>query len=170
MSKTFANGRTIVHKGDGRTNVSAAPDVCKTPSPGGPVPVPYVNLAKDSDLSEGSTTVELEGHLVALKGSALGTSTGGRGRNGGRGTHLLQDEGKDDLGHLQPGREVRGLGGGALHGRHPAQWEHLQHGVPTRRRASLELMLRSGRPFDFEPDWPVRRQREALACWHIERL
>jgi hypothetical protein len=94
MTKTFANGRTIVHKGDGKTNISAAPDVCKTPSPGGPVPVPYVNLAKDSDLSEGSTTVEIEGHPVALKSSALGTSTGDEAGTAGGGLISSKTKGK----------------------------------------------------------------------------
>ncbi|MCY1072972.1 PAAR-like domain-containing protein [Archangium lansingense] len=86
MTKTFANGRTIVHKGDGKTNISAAPDVCKTPSPGGPVPVPYVNVAKDGDLSEASKTVEIEGNPVALKGSALSTSTGDEAGTAGGGS------------------------------------------------------------------------------------
>jgi hypothetical protein len=37
--------------------------------------------------------------------------------------------------------------------------------LAARSRTALELVLRSGRPFDFEPDWPVRRQRESLARW-----
>lgn len=76
MPTVFANGRSIVHKGDGQTDVSGPPDVCKTPSPGGPVPVPYVNVAKSSDLVDGTQTVEIEGNSVALGGSSLGTSTG----------------------------------------------------------------------------------------------
>lgn len=41
MGKTVeANGRTILHKGHGATHSSAVPDVCKTPTPGGPVPIP----------------------------------------------------------------------------------------------------------------------------------
>ena len=51
MATVFANGRSIVHKGDGQTNVGAIPDVCKTPSPGGPVPIPYVNTAMNSNLA-----------------------------------------------------------------------------------------------------------------------
>lgn len=30
----------------GGTLMSTPPDVCKTPSPGGPVPIPYVNIAQ----------------------------------------------------------------------------------------------------------------------------
>ncbi|MCY1072975.1 hypothetical protein OV287_00635 [Archangium sp. miwbw1] len=37
--------------------------------------------------------------------------------------------------------------------------------LAVRSRTALEWRLRSGRPLDFEPDWPVRRQREALARW-----
>lgn len=94
MTKTFANGRSIVHKGDGKTNISAAPDVCKTPSPGGPVPVPYVNMASDSDLSEASKTVELEGNPVALKNSALSTSTGDEAGTAGGGLISSKTKGK----------------------------------------------------------------------------
>lgn len=49
MSKTFANGITVVHKGDGLQFVGMAPDVCKTPSPGGPIPVPYQRVEKVSE-------------------------------------------------------------------------------------------------------------------------
>lgn len=74
--KTYANGRSILHQGDGHSQTALAPDVCKTPSPAGPVPVPYVNRAQGSDLAEGSSSVMIEGHPVALKDSYLSTSTG----------------------------------------------------------------------------------------------
>lgn len=76
MSKVFANGRSILHKGDGHTHVSAAPDVCKVPTPGGPVPTPFVNSAQDSMLGKGSKHVTIEGHPVALTSSELSTSNG----------------------------------------------------------------------------------------------
>ena len=94
MTKTFANGRSIVHQGDGKTNICAAPDVCKTPSPAGPVPVPYVNVAKDSDLSGGSKTVQIEGNPVALNGSALSTSSGDEGGTAGGGLISAKTQGK----------------------------------------------------------------------------
>ncbi|MBA3684147.1 MAG: DUF4150 domain-containing protein [Planctomycetes bacterium] len=56
--------------------VLAFPDVCKTPSPGGPIPVPYPNVARSADLADGSTTVTIDGAPVCLKGSKLATSTG----------------------------------------------------------------------------------------------
>ena len=76
MSTVFANGRAILHAGDGVDHVSAPPDVCKTPTPGGPVPIPYVNIATDSDLHQGTKGIQIEGKSVALASSCLSTSTG----------------------------------------------------------------------------------------------
>lgn len=61
MATVFANGRSILHAGDSNKHVAAPPDVCKTPSPGGPVPIPYVNVASDSDLAKGTKKVSIEG-------------------------------------------------------------------------------------------------------------
>lgn len=82
---TYANGRSVLHAGDGHTQTAAAPDVCQTPSPGGPVPVPYGNVARDRDLADGSASVEVDGHPVALKGSYLSTSTGDEAGTAGGG-------------------------------------------------------------------------------------
>jgi hypothetical protein len=76
MASVFANGRSIVHSGDGQTNVAIAPDVCKTPTPGGPVPVPYPNLARTSDLAQGTKRVKVEGNPAGVESSNLSTSTG----------------------------------------------------------------------------------------------
>ena len=76
MATVFANGRSILHAGDGLQHIAAPPDVCKTPTPGGPVPIPYVNIAADSDLADGTTSVEIEGHPVALADSNLSRSMG----------------------------------------------------------------------------------------------
>jgi len=71
-----ANGRSILHKGHGMTHVSAVPDVCKTPTPGGPVPIPYPNLAMDSNLVDGAASVQIEGNPVTNVKSKISTSTG----------------------------------------------------------------------------------------------
>ncbi|MCP3168950.1 DUF4150 domain-containing protein [Myxococcus qinghaiensis] len=76
MGRVYANGRSILHKGDGNTHTSAAPDVCKVPTPGGPVPTPFVNSAQDSMLTKGSKSVTIEGNPVALTSSELSTSMG----------------------------------------------------------------------------------------------
>lgn len=76
MTTVYANGRSILHKGHGKTHICAVPDVCKTPSPAGPVPIPYVNLAQDSDLTDGAKNTQIEGNPITLKSSKLSTSSG----------------------------------------------------------------------------------------------
>jgi uncharacterized Zn-binding protein involved in type VI secretion len=71
----FANSRGIVHKGSGGMSI-VFPDVCKTPSPSGPIPIPYPNIAKASDTTDGSKTVKIDGESAMLKGSNYSTSSG----------------------------------------------------------------------------------------------
>ncbi len=94
MSKVYANGRSVVHKGDGQVNTCAVPDVCKTPSPGGPVPIPYVNVARDGDLAKGSKSVSIEGNPAALKDSNLSTSSGDEPGTAGGGLISSKTKGK----------------------------------------------------------------------------
>jgi len=54
----------------------AFPDVCKTPTPAGPVPIPYPNIARSSDLAKGSKKVSVEGNPAGLSSSNFSTSTG----------------------------------------------------------------------------------------------
>ena len=69
------NFRTVVHqKSSGMA--MAFPDVCKTPSPAGPIPIPYPNIAQSSDTAEGSKKTEADGCHVMLQGSNFSTSTG----------------------------------------------------------------------------------------------
>lgn len=72
---TFANGRGIVHKGSGGKSL-VFPDVCKTPSPGGPIPIPYPNLGQSSDTSKGPKTVTTDKQMPMTKGAIYTTSTG----------------------------------------------------------------------------------------------
>jgi Toxin PAAR-like domain len=71
-----ANGRSILHKGHGMQHTCAVPDVCKTPSPAGPVPIPYVNIAMDSNLTDGADSVQIEGNPVATVNANISTSMG----------------------------------------------------------------------------------------------
>jgi uncharacterized Zn-binding protein involved in type VI secretion len=80
-----ANGRSILHKGHGMTHTAPVPDVCKTPSPGGPVPIPYVNVAMDSNITDGAETVKIEGNPVANLGAKIATSTGDEAGSAGGG-------------------------------------------------------------------------------------
>lgn len=72
---TTVNNRTVVHKDSGGITVSC-PDVCKTPSPGGPIPIPYVNIARSADTSQGSSSVKVDGNPVMLQGSYFAKSSG----------------------------------------------------------------------------------------------
>jgi hypothetical protein len=75
--KVNGTGNSLVHKGSDGVSTATLPDVCKTPSPGGPVPVPYPNVAFSSDLANGSTTVKADGgKMIAVKGSEFRRSTG----------------------------------------------------------------------------------------------
>ncbi len=81
---TFANGRGIAHKGSGGMS-PVFPDVCKTPSPGGPVPIPYPNIGKASDTSGGPTSVTCDGKMPMVKGATYAQSTGDEGGTAGGG-------------------------------------------------------------------------------------
>lgn len=94
MATVFANGRSIVHQGDGQTNTSAPPDVCKTPSPGGPVPIPYVNVASTSDLANGTKTVKIENHPAGKADSNIATSSGDEAGTAGGGLMSSKTKGK----------------------------------------------------------------------------
>ncbi|WP_253817396.1 DUF4150 domain-containing protein [Myxococcus xanthus] len=82
-----------LNAGDGQTQTCPAPDVCKTPSPGGPVPVPYVNVARDADLAKGTKSVSIEGHPVAISSSKLSTSTGDEAGTAGGGIISAKTQG-----------------------------------------------------------------------------
>jgi hypothetical protein len=78
MSVTISvNNLTLCHKGSGGISTATTPDVCKTPAPGGPVPIPYPNIAVSSDLAKGTTTVSADGgNMCANYGSEFRVSTG----------------------------------------------------------------------------------------------
>ena len=71
----IVNMLTVVHKGSNGMSISF-PDVCKTPTPAGPVPIPYPNIAKSSDVMSGSSTVKMDGGMIMNKGSNMMMSTG----------------------------------------------------------------------------------------------
>ena len=74
--KVTANELEITQESS-NSATSAFPDVCKTPSPGGPVPIPYPNFAKSSDTTSGSKKVKIEGkEVIMTKKSSFEKSTG----------------------------------------------------------------------------------------------
>lgn len=89
------NGRTVVHaSSDGIA--TAFPDVCKTPSPSGPVPIPYPNSARSSDTSKGSKKVKIDGNPIMLKDSNFSQSTGDEAGSAG-GVASMKTKGKAEF-------------------------------------------------------------------------
>jgi len=69
------NFLSVVHKSSNGVTI-AFPDVCKTPSPAGPIPIPYPNIAKSSDTDKGTKKVKCDGESTCVKDSNFKMSTG----------------------------------------------------------------------------------------------
>ena len=74
--KVNGSNNSLAHKFSNGITVATIPDVCKTPSPGGPVPIPYPNIAQSVTLSDGTTTVKGDKAMAAVKGSKFALSNG----------------------------------------------------------------------------------------------
>lgn len=75
--KVNGTANSLVHKGSNGVSAATMPDVCKTPSPGGPVPLPYPNVSQSATLAKGTTTVKADGGMmIAIKGSEFSLSNG----------------------------------------------------------------------------------------------
>jgi len=90
------NNLSVVHKDSGGITI-AFPDVCKTPTPGGPVPIPYPNIAMSSDTAKGSKSVKIDGNPVCLKDSNFKTSTGDEAGSAGGGVASSKTKGKAEF-------------------------------------------------------------------------
>ena len=90
------NERTVVHKSSNGITM-AFPDVCKTPSPAGPVPIPYPNIAMSSDTAQGSKQVTMDGNPIMLKPSNFSTSTGDEAGSAGGGVVSNTTKGKAEF-------------------------------------------------------------------------
>ncbi|WP_414639138.1 DUF4150 domain-containing protein [Archangium sp.] len=88
------NKRTVVHAQSGGKAIASAPDVCKTPSPGGPAPIPYPNIAQSTDTAKGSRSVLMDGESIMLKDSEFSTSTGDEAGTAGGGLVSSKTKGK----------------------------------------------------------------------------
>jgi hypothetical protein len=69
------NMMTVVHKSSSGV-VMGFPDVCKTPTPAGPIPIPYPNIAMSSDTDKGTKKVKMDGNPIMVKQSVFKMSTG----------------------------------------------------------------------------------------------
>lgn len=92
----YANGRGVAHGGSGGMS-TVTPDVCKTPSPGGPVPIPYPNIARSSDTADGPSTVKCDGSMPMVKGANYSTSSGDEAGTAGGGVVSSKTKGKAEL-------------------------------------------------------------------------
>ncbi|KMK69026.1 DUF4150 domain-containing protein [Puniceibacterium sp. IMCC21224] len=75
VTVTANSPETVIHASSLGT-VKSQTDVCKTPTPGGPVPTPYPNIAMSANLMKGTSTVKCDGCPIAVKSSMLMPSTG----------------------------------------------------------------------------------------------
>jgi hypothetical protein len=90
------NKMSVVTKdSDGIT--TAFPDVCKTPSPAGPVPIPYPNISKSSDTAKGTKKVSVQGNPACVKDSNFSTSTGDEAGTAGGGVASNKTKGKAEF-------------------------------------------------------------------------
>jgi hypothetical protein len=69
------NKLSVVHASSNGIT-TAFPDVCKTPSRAGPIPIPYPNIAKSSDTSKGTSSVKCDGNPTCVSDSNFMMSTG----------------------------------------------------------------------------------------------
>lgn len=75
MPSVFANSRGVVHKQSGGMS-TVFPDVCKTPTPAGPVPIPYPNIGMASNTSSGPSKVTADGQMPMVKGAKYTMTSG----------------------------------------------------------------------------------------------
>jgi len=71
-NQVYANGMEVACKAASGKVTAAFPDTCLSPPtpPAGPVPLPYPSNSSASDLTNGTTTVQITGKEVAMKDSS----------------------------------------------------------------------------------------------------
>lgn len=90
------NFMSVVHAGSNGVTI-AFPDVCKTPSPGGPIPIPYPNIAMSTDTAKGTKKVKCDGKSVCVKDSNFKMSTGDEAGSAGGGVASNKIKGKAEF-------------------------------------------------------------------------
>jgi hypothetical protein len=90
------NNLSVVHKSSNGTTI-IFPDVCKTPTPGGPVPLPYPNIARSSDTAKGTKKVKCDGNPTCVKDSNFRMSTGDEAGSAGGGVVSNKIKGKAEF-------------------------------------------------------------------------
>ena len=95
-SSVGVNMLSVVHKSSNGTTI-AFPDVCKTPSPGGPIPIPYPNIAMSTDTAKGTKKVKMDGNPICTKDSNFRMSTGDEAGSAGGGVVSNKIKGKAEF-------------------------------------------------------------------------
>lgn len=90
------NSLSVVHAASNGTSI-AFPDTCQTPSPAGPVPIPYPNVAMSSDTAQGSTQVTCDGNPICLADSNFAMSSGDEAGSAGGGVASGTVKGKAEF-------------------------------------------------------------------------
>jgi hypothetical protein len=90
------NSLSVIHASSGGVTI-AFPDVCKTPSPAGPVPIPYPNVALSSDSAQTSKQVKCDGNPICLQDSSFAVSTGDEAGSAGGGVASGKIKGKAEF-------------------------------------------------------------------------
>ena len=94
MSVTInVNNLSLVHEASNGTAI-AFPDLCKTPTPAGDIPIPYPNIAMSSDLDKGTKKVKVDGgNSAAISDSEFSSSCGDEvGVSGGVASGVTSDK------------------------------------------------------------------------------
>ena len=90
------NMMTVVHQASNGIT-TAFPDVCKTPSPAGPIPIPYPNIAMASDSDATAKKVSNDGNNICVKDSNFKMSTGDEAGSAGGGVASNKIKGKAEF-------------------------------------------------------------------------
>jgi len=90
------NFLSVVHKSSMGVTI-AFPDVCNTPTPAGPVPIPYPNIAMSTDTAQGTTKVKADGNPVCIQTSNFKMSSGDEAGNSPGGVVSSKIKGKAEF-------------------------------------------------------------------------
>ena len=92
----IVNFMTVVHM---QSNGMAMffPDACKTPTPGGPIPIPYPNIAQGNMVSQGTTTVKCDGSAIMVQDAKFSMSSGDEAGSAGGGVVSNTIKGKAEF-------------------------------------------------------------------------
>lgn len=103
------NNLSVVHAGSSGTTI-AFPDVCKTPTPAGPVPIPYPNIAMSSDADKTAKKVKCDGEAVCIADSNFKMSTGDEAGTAGGGVASSKTKGKAEFVNYSFDVKIEGKG------------------------------------------------------------